>query len=131
MVRSYNTDDAVVLFANGHMVGASVYGRDSDWININDYLVPGQDTMVAFASFNGGGGGSWGFSIRRGDVSVWGVEQTTGDRWTLSYAQQVAIHADGSVEALSPDVSVRTPPPGKWYVRAQAMQDAGGILVNG
>ena len=130
-VRSYDTDDAAVIFVNGQMIGGSVYRRDSDWIDITKHLVPGLDTVIAFASFNGGGEGSWGFRVQRDDTSVWGVEQTTGDRWTLNYVQQVAIHPDGSVEAVQPDVSVRTPPPGKWYVRAQAIRDVGGILVNG
>ncbi len=131
MVRSYKTDDASAIFVNGEMVGATVYGRDSDWININDRLTPGQDTIVAFASYNGGAGGGWGFGIRRDDVSVWGVEQTTGDDWSLAYAQQVAIHPDGTVEAVPPDVAERKAPPGKWYVRVQNVQDIGSILVNG
>ena len=130
-VRSYNTDDAAAVFVDGWMIGGSVYKRDSDWIDITDHLVPGRDTVIAFASFNGDYGGSWGFRVQRDDVSVWGIEQTTKDRWTLNYVQQVAIHPDGSVEALPPDVSVRIPPPGKWYVRAQAIRDVGGILVNG
>lgn len=131
MVRSYKTDDAAAIFVNGQMVGVSGYKHDLDWININDYLLPGQDSVVAFASFNGESGGSWGFSLRRDDVSVWGVEQTSRNQWTLSYAQQVIIHPDGKVETLSPDTLVRKPPPGRWYVRVQNVQDIGGILVNG
>lgn len=131
MVRTYNTDDAGAIWVNGQLVGVSSYRNDSEWININDYLLPVQDNIVAFASYNGASGGSWAFSIRRDDVSVWGVEQGTGDDWSLAYAQQVAIHSDGTVAPLATDTSVRKPPPGKWFVRAQFLQDIGSILVNG
>jgi hypothetical protein len=120
-----------VIFVNGQMVAASEYERDTDWINVNDYLLPGQDTVVAFASYNGQLGGRWGFGIQRDGVAVWETEGTTDDDWSFSYAQQVVIHTDGSVEALSPDVAARTAPPGTWYVRAQEIKDVGCILVNG
>ena len=131
LVRSYNTDDIGVIWVNGQLVGASTYRNDTDWININDYLLPIDKNIVAFASYNGSSGGSWGFGLRRDDVSVWGVEQSTPNSWSLSYAQQVAILADGTIEVLKPDTSARRPPPGKWYVRAQYTQDVGSILVNG
>ncbi|MBK6431497.1 hypothetical protein [Candidatus Amarolinea dominans] len=110
MVRSYNTDDAAVIWINGRLVGATTGDRkDSNWININDYLLPGQDNIAAFASYNGNSGGQWGFGIRRDDISVWGVEQGTGDDWSFAYAQQVAIHPDGTVEAWRQTPAQATP----------------------
>ena len=134
-VRSYNTDDLGVIFVNGKMVGTSTYKAhdNTGWIIINDLLLPGQDTVIAFASSNDGGSERrWGFSVRRNDVALWGSEESPGSGpKTLSYVQQVAIHPDGSVEALPPDTSARTPLPGKWYVRVQDVDDVGAILVNG
>ena len=136
-VRSYNTDDLGVIFVNDKLVGASTHYKeghdDTGWIAINDLLVPGQDTVVAFASSNDGGADRrWGFSVRRNDVALWGSEESLGGGpKTLSYAQQVAIRPDGSVKAVPPDTSAWTPPPGKWYVRVQDVDDVGAILVNG
>jgi len=129
-VRTYKTDDAAAVFVNGQMVAVSTRDRDSDWVNINDYMLGGRDNIVAFASYNGWNPASWGFGIRRDDVSVWGVEQTGNSEWALNYAQQVVIHPDGKVEPLPIDTSTRKPP-GKIYVRSQKAQDISAILVNG
>ncbi len=130
-VIAYRADDAAAVFANGELVGVAVPGRNTDWIGINEYLKPDQDTVLAFAGFNRIYGSSRGFAIRRDDTIIWGYESDGGAEWTLNYAQQMVIHPDGSIERIKADTSIRKPPPGKWFVRIQNVQDIGAVLVNG
>lgn len=131
-LRSFKTDDAAVIFVNEELIGVSGLGRgETNWVGINKYMKSDQDTVIAFASFNGAGPSSRAFMIRRDDTIIWGFDSSGGAEWTLNYAQQLVIHPDGSIEPIKVDTSVRKPPPGKWYVRIQNVQDIGGILVNG
>jgi hypothetical protein len=130
-VQAYKTDDLAAVFVNRHMVGVASYGHDLPWLTINDQLRHGHDTIVAFAAYDAGAPGAWGFGIRNDDTAVWGNEGTTGASNTLAYTQQVAIRVDGTVEALPQDAAARKPPPGKWMIRAQGIQDIGAVLVNG
>ncbi len=132
-VRAYNTKDASVIFMNGQMIWAANQNRGSEWININDYMKPDQDNVVAFANYKGGGydGASWAFSVRRDDIAVWGIEQGGGNRNTLNYVQQVVIHSNGQVERKAIDTTAHKAPSGNWYIRVQKTDDIGSVLVNG
>jgi hypothetical protein len=130
-VRAYNVNDAATIFVNEEMASGALIGFEEGWVDITNRLVTGQETRVVFASWNGPQGGLWGFSIRQGNTVVWGVEGGGGTPYTMQFVKAVAIQPDGQVVEVPPDVSPKTPPPGKWYMRAQNIDDIGVILVNG
>jgi tetratricopeptide (TPR) repeat protein len=132
-VRSYNTDDVAAVFVNGKLVTASLGGdhADSGWVKINEYLVAGENE-IAVASWNSSYGRSWGFGVRRNDTQVWGSEAPGQNGPVgMSYVQRVRITPEGQVAVVPSDTAAPKPPPGKWYVRAQGIQDVGVVLVNG
>jgi tetratricopeptide (TPR) repeat protein len=133
-VRSYNTDDTGVVFVNGQLVAASLWGdrTDSGWIKINDYLATDQENEIVVASWNSAYDRSWGFGVRRNDTQVWGSEEPARrEQVGLSYVQRLRITSDGAVEPVPADTAAPKPPPGKWYARVQGAQDLGAVLVNG
>jgi|GEM_PF-7114588 len=69
-VKLYNIDDEGRVFVNDNLVKKVGYKGDSDWINITDFLKEGNN-KVRFELYNGPGGWTYGFKLRKGKDIVW------------------------------------------------------------
>jgi len=133
-VRAYAVDDVSVVFVNRVLVAAATFddGRsDTGWITIDAELQTGAANELAFAHSNTGGDFRTGFLLRRDKTGIWGVE-TAGrsDKTPLQDSWRVVVEPDGGVAELPPPAPPR-PLAGRWYVRAEEIDDVAGILVNG
>ncbi|MFZ4663501.1 MAG: hypothetical protein ACOYNY_41230 [Caldilineaceae bacterium] len=133
-VRAANIDDAAAILVNGEMVAGGVFGNDrgqTDWIDITDHMIPGQDTQVTLISLNGISEGAWGFFVRRGETIIWGQEGEDPTEHIMQYAKTVIINADGEVTEAEPATAPTSILPGEWLMHVQDMDDIGVVLVNG
>jgi hypothetical protein len=133
-VRAYAVDDVSVVFVNRMLVAAATFddGRsDTGWVAIDAELLAGADNELAFAHSNTGGDFRTGFLLRRDQTGIWGVETAgRGDNTPLQDGWRVVVAPDGGVAELPPPAPPR-PLAGRWYVRAEEIDDVAGILVNG
>lgn len=128
-VRAYNTDDANIIVVNGHIVGASYYGANVDWVSINSWLNESSPNIINFINLNGGAKATWGFSLERDDTIVWGNE-SGNDVGGIAFLKTVQINGDGTVKEVNLQDFDKEFLQGDWSARAIA-NDFGVILVNG
>ncbi|MCE7981589.1 MAG: hypothetical protein DYG89_10375 [Caldilinea sp. CFX5] len=133
-VRATNIDDASAIFVNGEMVTGGVYWDrrgQTDWVDITEHVIPGQDTRVTMVSLNGISEGAWGFFLRRGETIIWGQEAENATEHAVQYAKTIIITADGEIEEAEAAATPTATLAGEWIVHVQDMDDVGIVLVNG
>ncbi len=133
-VRAANIDDAAAILVNGEMVAGGIYWDgpgQTDWVDITEHVIPGQDTQITLISLNGIDIGTWEFFIRRGETIIWGQEDENSTEHIMQYAKTIIINADGEVEEIAPASAPNSSLPGEWLVQVQDIDDIGIVLVNG
>ena len=128
-VRAYNIDDQAAILVNGKMITYPRRGSSADPLDITELLQAGDNT-VSFLAWNGGSGGTWGFSIFQDGENVWQNEGTSGAERAVMYNQTLIIDSAGAVQeaVMTPN---ETPPPGTWRMRIRDTSDAAFVVING
>jgi hypothetical protein len=128
-MRSYRTDDAGAMFVNGLMVVGSRYSfSDTGWMDVNRYWKQGTDNYLSMASFNSGGGSTWGFQLRRNESTL---KSWVGDGATtvgLTFTKIVLVDSEGTYTDYQQPLP-GTQLDGDWSVEFRVNRGLGFVLV--
>jgi hypothetical protein len=70
-IHIYNVDDDAKAKVNGKLIATMSFGQDSGWIDINSYLLEGDNTIELTGENGPESGWAYGFDLKRDDSIIW------------------------------------------------------------
>ena len=128
-MRSYRTDDAGAMFVNGLMVVGSRYSfSDTGWMDVNRYWKQDADNYLSMASFNSGGGSTWGFQLRRNENTLFDQVGNGAATVGMTFSKIVLVDSEGTVTDYQQPFP-GTQLDGDWSVDLRVTNGLGFVLV--